>query len=245
MQGFFVPAAHRLIVGKNTNPRTSEHYYKLRYNEDRLELIKTGGNAPGPIFCDFVTGKIGYRLVHGRNKRQPLARALGLKGNPDLKVIDATAGMGRDAMMLASLGCFVLMLERSPIIAALLEDGLKRAAQTTALGPLVKKRVRLIHTDAITYLDNLSQQQRPDVVYLDPMYPPRTKNAKVKKEMQILRDLLGNDSDAAALLHASLNCAKNRVVVKRPRFAEPLSDAPPTRSAQGKTTRYDIYTHDQ
>lgn len=223
-------------------PTEQARGYQLQYNEDRLELIKTESNSPGPIFCDFVTGKMGYRLVHGRNKHQPLARALGLKGNPDLKVIDATAGMGRDAMMLASLGCFVLMLERSAIIAALLEDGLKRAAQTTALGPLINKRVRLIHTDAIAYLSNLSQQERPNVVYLDPMYPPRTKSAKVKKEMLMLRELLGNDSDAAALLQAALNCANSRVVVKRPRFAEPLADIPPTRSAHGKTTRYDIYT---
>ena len=215
--------------------------YLLCYTTDRLELRPQGTQITNPIAVDFLSGRLGYRLVHDTSKRQPLAKAIGLKRASNLKVIDATAGTGRDALVLALLGCRVLMMERSPIIAALLSDGLQRAAKSSTLHELIYQQVHLKRADAITYLKSLSTNQRPDIVYLDPMYPPRKKRAEIKKEMRILRDIVGGDTDAKALLESALACATRRVVVKRPRQSNPLAGPAPSAIIQGKTTRYDIY----
>ncbi len=215
--------------------------YLLCYTPDRLELRPQGTQLTNPIAVDFLSGRLGYRLVHEKSKRQPLAKAIGVARTAHPTVIDATAGIGRDALVLAVLGCQVLMMERSPIIAALLNDGLKRAAKSTTLNQLIHQRVQLKYTDAITYLKYLSIDERPDIVYLDPMYPPRKKSAEIRKEMRILRDIVGGDTDANALLESALACATERVVVKRHRLANPLNGPPPSAIIQGKNTRYDIY----
>ena len=215
--------------------------YLLCYTTDRLELRPQGFQAINPVAVDFLSGRLGYRLLHERSKRQPLAKAMGLKRASKPKVIDATAGTGRDALVLALLGCQVLMMERSPIIAALLSDGLQRAAKSATLSELIYHRVNLKCSDAITYLKSLPTDERPDIVYLDPMYPPRKKSAEIKKEMRILRDIVGDDSDANALLESALACATGRVVAKRPRLTGPLPGPTPSAIVQGKTTRYDIY----
>lgn len=215
--------------------------YSLRYRRERLELHKFDSAQHGPVYVDFLTGRLGYRLARDLNKHQPLARALGLKRRPRPSVIDATAGLGRDASILAALGCRVLMLERSPIIAALLEDGLRRAGKDAFLGPMIKERVDLKSADAVDLLSSLPETQRPEIIYLDPMYPQRKKNAKVKKEMRVLRDIVGEDKDAATLVHMALKRASRRVVVKRSRHAKSLPGPAPCSAIHGKTTRYDIY----
>ena len=172
---------------------------------------------------------------------QPLARAVGLKPGYDPTVIDATAGMGRDAFVLATLGCRVHMLERSPVIAALLADGLARATADAELGPVISGHLRLVHTDAIAYLRGLTAEERPEVVYLDPMYPHRRKAALVKKEMRTFRTLVGEDPDAGELLLAALEAARKRVVVKRPKGAEPLPGPRPNAAVESPNTRYDLY----
>src|SRR5690606_5526316 len=101
------------------------------------------------------------------------------------KILDATAGWGRDSFILASLGFEVTMIERSPIVAVLLKDALKRAANNEAC-----KRMHLIQDDAVHYLQPLAEKNRPDVIYLDPMFPARKKSALVKKEMALLQTLL-------------------------------------------------------
>ena len=128
--------------------------------------------------------------------------------------------------MLASLGCTVQLIERAPIIAALLRDGLQRAARTPDIGLLVTERLHLITADGRDYLRGLAESQRPEVVYLDPMYPHRQKTALVKKEMRLLRQWVGDDDDAPELLAAALCCAQRRVVVKRPRQAPMLAGPP-------------------
>lgn len=216
--------------------------YLLRYRSGRLELHKFGVGQHGPVVVDFLSGRLGYRLLRDPNKHQPLGRALGLKRHPHPDVIDATAGLGRDALVMASLGCCVLMLERSPIIAALLEDGLTRARNDEALGLLIRERIELQRVEAINHFRSLRERKRPTVIYLDPMYPLRRKNTKVKKEMRVLRDIVGEDADAGRLVRTALECATRRVVVKRPKRANPLPGPSPSSVIHGKTTRYDIYT---
>jgi 16S rRNA (guanine1516-N2)-methyltransferase len=218
--------------------------FLLTITTSRLELRQQGTDAPGPIYVDFVGGRLGYRRRHGGGRGQALARAIGLKGGAGttpLRVLDATAGLGRDAFVLATLGANVHMIERSAIVAALLQDGLARASADATVGPLVTGRLQLTVADARLLLPTLSADQQPDVIYLDPMYPERHTAALVKKESRALRRLVGADPDAAELLAAALAHRPRRVVVKRPRSAPFLAGFEPSLQLESKTTRYDVY----
>ena len=132
------------------------------------------------------------------------------------------------------------LIERSPVIASLLRDGLIRAEAIDKLRE-VTERMQLNVGDAVTIMSQLSDKDRPDVIYLDPMYPHRLKSALVKKEMRLLRALVGDDLDAPRLLSAALHTARKRVVVKRPRYAATLPGIEPSHVLFGSTTRYDVY----
>jgi len=206
----------------------------------RLCLSLTGADAPGPIACDFTAGRNAHRRRYGGGRGQSIARAVGIHKDPLPAIIDTTAGLGRDAYVLATLGCEVTMLERSPVLAAMLENGLQRAMDHGPDDP-VFQRLRLVDIDACDYLERLESPHHADVIYLDPMYPHRDKHALVKKEMQILQQLLGNNDDAPMILASALPVANQRVVVKRPVWAEPLDGLAPRHEIRGKTTRFDIY----
>ncbi len=225
------------LVADLTIPPT----HLLVLTEQRLELRQLGANAPGPVSVNFIAGTAAHRRQFGGGRGQPLARAAGLKGGALPTVIDATAGLGQDAFVLASLGCRVQLVERSPIIAALLQDGLCRAAQNPEIGSWVKERLCLCQADGREYLRGLSENQRPEVVYLDPMYPHRRKTALTGKEMRLLRQLVGDDHDASELLAAALVCARRRVVVKRPRLASALTGPLPDAQIIAPHTRFDLY----
>lgn len=209
-----------------------------------LELRDPGPGAPGPIFVDFCAGRAAHRRQHGGGKNQPLARAAGLGKLAAPAVLDVTAGLGRDAFVLASLGCRVTLIERAAPFAALLEDGIERALLNSEVRPIAE-RMRLIHADSRDYLRKLPPSDRPDVIYLDPMYPHRDKSALVKKEMRYARALVGDDADADELLSAALAAARYRVAVKRPKGAPSLHGPKPSAEIASANTRYDIYTVSQ
>ena len=215
-------------------------YLSLDQGTAALALQDVSGRSGKPLWVDFVGGRMGHRRRFGGGRRQPLARAMGLKGGAKPGIVDATAGLGRDGFVLASLGVQVTLLERSPVMAALLADGLWRARQHADTAA-VADNLQLVHTDASEWLRTCPAKERPEVVYLDPMYPHRSKSALVKKEMRALRAMVGDDDDAPSLLAAALNCAKQRVVVKRPKGAPPLDGPRPTGEVASKNTRYDIY----
>ena len=207
---------------------------------ERLELRQTGKDAPGPVYADFVSGRADYRRKHGGGKGQLLAKAVLPKDVSSPAVIDATAGLGRDAFVLASLGARVTLLERSPIIGALLEDALRRA-QTSEVADIAA-RMTLYVGDAVTYLRTLTETERPDVIYLDPMYPHTTKKSALqKKEMQLFRQLVGADDDANELLEVARRVALKRVAVKRPVGAPFLGEVRPQGGLESKNTRFDLY----
>jgi len=212
----------------------------LRLTAERLELVQTGPDAPGPVYVDFVEGAMGHRRRFGGGRGQLIAKAVGVKKDKIPTVIDATAGLGRDAFVLAKLGCQVQMIERSPVVAELLSDGMQRAEQEDEVREIVA-RMSLAVADASHYLTELDEAERPDVVYVDPMHPERTKAAAVKKEMQLFRALVGADEDDAALLQAALIAARKRVVVKRPRKSEAIPGPKPSLVYEGKSTRFDVY----
>ncbi len=208
--------------------------------EGRLELRVAGEARGRPIYVDFSAGPMAARRRFTGSRRQPIARAVGIRGEPPT-VLDATAGLGRDAFLLACLGCRVVAVERSPILAALVRDGLARATQVQdARLQAVLGRLSLVEADSREYMLRLSDADRPDVIYLDPMYPARTKSALGKKEFRVLGRLVGDDPDARELLDIARSVARKRVVVKRPRHAPPLA---PSRAVQYESTRirYDAY----
>ena len=155
-------------------------------------------------------------------------------------MIDATAGLGRDGFILAHLGCLVHMLERSPILAAMIKDGLERAKHKAETAEAAN-RILITQTDSIQFLKKLAEHDRPDIIYIDPMYPERLKSSLAKKEMRFIRTLVGGDDDASELLKIALHSALNRVVVKRPRLAPMLGGLEPSHAITGKTSRFDVY----
>lgn len=195
------------------------------------------------LMVDFLSDALTYRRQHGGGIKQALARAVGIKSGIRPTIIDATAGLGKDSFLLASLGCQVTMIERSPLLAALLDDALERAAISAELAPGLISRLRLLHGDAAQIFHNNKQYSphSPDTVYLDPMYPHSRKSALNKQEMRIIRNLVGDDDDADELLQAALRSAGKRVVVKRPKGAPLLGEQSPTHVITMKNSRYDVY----
>ncbi|OEY68020.1 SAM-dependent methyltransferase [Marinobacter sp. X15-166B] len=209
-------------------------------DEHGLALQVTGKGAPGPVRAEFATGKAGYRLEHGGGTGQLVARAVGLrKTRHPLHVLDATAGLGQDAFVLAGLGCRMTLFERSPVVYALLADGLARGCLSELVAPVLA-RMTLMPGSSIEWLQQAGANAA-DVIYLDPMFPHRDKAALVKKEMQVFRPVVGDDDDAPQLLQAALAVATYRVVVKRPRKAPAIAGPEPATRIEGKSSRYDIY----
>ena len=227
--------AKRLDLPLSTD--TPEADFVLFFRHGRLELQETGSGKPGPIYVDFSHGKAQYRRLHGGGRNQEIAKAVGLKKNRCPHVLDATAGLGRDAFVLASLGCTVQLFERSAILHALLEDGLKRGNEDLEISEIIA-RMSLQHTDAT---HTRCPDVPPDVIYLDPMYPHRSKSSLVKKEMRLARVLVGDDEDADSLLEWSLSCCPGRVVVKRPKGAPFLGNKKPPLTIKSKNSRFDVF----
>ena len=221
-------------------PLQGEAEFALQLGDQGLQLVELGPQAPGPVRVDFVEGAVAHRRLYGGGSGQMIAKAVGVQSGVRPSVLDATAGLGRDAFVLATLGCAMTLSERQPIIAALLEDGLARAARDAEVAPIAVQ-MRLLQGNAIELMQNW-QDEPPQVIYLDPMFPHRDKSALVKKEMRLFRPLVGDDLDAPALLQAALALASHRVVVKRPRKAPIIDGAKPSHALEGKSSRYDVYS---
>ncbi len=211
----------------------------LVQTDQRLELRKLDEPKLGAVYVDFVGGSMAHRRKFGGGRGEAVAKAVGIKGVELPSVIDATAGLGRDAFVLAVLGCQVRLVERHPVVYLLLQDGLNRAYQNAEIGAMLRQNLRLLNVRQINELN--PQTDCADVVYLDPMYPHKQKSALVKKEMRVFQHLVGADLDADKLLSPALQLAKKRVVVKRPDYAEYLCKKPPHFSRETKNHRFDIY----
>ena len=203
--------------------------YELSALPEGLALCIKGCS---PIIVDFEA-VVAKRCKQGVKKPGILKAC---KPKPGLKILDATAGFGRDAAVLASGGAEVFMCEREAVLQALLDDGLKRLSTTSAL------KLGLIPEDAEHYLTSLKPEDYPDVIYLDPMHPARSKSARVKKDLHALQVLLGSDDRVMSLLTCAKAHAKLRVVVKWPAKCEALLK--PNYVIAGKTVRFDVYLAD-
>jgi 16S rRNA (guanine1516-N2)-methyltransferase len=219
--------------------RSSE--FVLAYTPQGLQLlhIPLGSHKSiSLLFVDFVHGKNGFRLSQNCTIKQPIARAAGIKPGFRPTILDGTAGLGADTFVLASLGCRVTMCERSPIVGALLEDGLYRAAIEEKTAGIIG-RIKLVLEDTQEYLRR--QNETFHTIYLDPMYPHKNQTALNKLTLRVIRSLVGDDQDGNTLLVTALKTAENRVVVKRPLKAPLLSATQPSHAILMKNSRFDIY----
>jgi len=201
----------------------------------RGALVLAEADSQSEIMVEFPSYLLSEQGRHELN-RQPLIRAIGRERK---RVIDATAGMGADCFLLAAFGHVVTGFERSEPVAALLRDGLARSVSDPDIEKILGNRLNFIEGDSIIELTQLNY--RPQVIYLDPMYPPRRKKSALpKKELQVLRDLVGDDEDSLKLFEVAREVAAERVVVKRPVYAEPLAEKP-SMSYETKLVRFDVY----
>ena len=191
-----------------------------------------------PLTVDFVSGAVDYRRRKGGGRGQTLPRALGFRPGITPDIVDATAGLGRDAFLLATLGAKVTMVERNDLVHDLLKEAMVRASDTSDTHAAIIERMTLIKGDAKDILPEL----KPETVLIDPMHPPRGKSALVKNEMRQLRDLVGSDPDCAELMRVALATSSKRVVLKWPRRAKEIEGLiKPSHQIIGKSTRYDVF----
>jgi 16S rRNA (guanine1516-N2)-methyltransferase len=187
---------------------------------------------------DFVKGPVAHRLRFGGGRGQDLPKAMGLRAGKTPTIIDATAGLGRDSFLLASLGATVTLIERSEKMHALLADGMKRAANEGGELREIISRMTLLKGDAKDLIPELSGE----AILIDPMHPPRKSSALVRLELRQVREIVGADDDAADLVGLACAHATNRVVLKWPAKADPIEGIKPcSHQIRGKTTRYDVF----
>ena len=198
--------------------------FGLEFHRDGLNLLELNNRRLRPISVRIgESGRISRKTLLGR-----------AVGKTTKTVIDSTAGLGGDAFLMARMGFEVLAVERSPVIAALLEDGISRARKSTRLA------ITHVYGDSSILLSELDEP--PDVVFMDPMYPQgRKRSVKVSRRLEVTREMAGEDSDAEELLKIALQISRKRVVVKRPNYASPLRPGQVSFNLKGKLVRYDIY----
>ena len=203
-----------------------------------------------PLSIDYVSGRTAHRLKQTRHNKLPLAKACGLTKGRRPSIIDATAGFALDGLLLAAMGSKVTLLEQHPLIFTLVADALQRAARAElAWLETILQNIEHVHTNSAEYLQSHTSENHTleskicDVVYLDPMYPERDKaaSAQVKKGMQILRSLPDCYTNTQALFEAAMVAAKQRVVVKRPSWAETITSLKPDLMVSMPNHHFDIY----
>ncbi len=196
------------------------------------------GRPPVSMRAEFLRGAQGFRIARQGHQREAIARACGIGAGSCPRVVDATAGLGRDAFVLAATGAQLTLLERSPVVYALLIDGLRRAGSGGAID--IVSRMTPLHADATQWLRDHGANDAPDTVYLDPMYAGR-RRAAAGKELTLLQALVGQPESDADLFEAARATARERVVVKRHRRAPALAGVAPDYQLTGRSTRFDIY----
>ncbi|MCP3673116.1 MAG: class I SAM-dependent methyltransferase [Gammaproteobacteria bacterium] len=231
--------AEKLSLPIIDSNQASDYEFAILYEADTLKLIHQTDKKMGAVYVDFSKGKSAYRHKHKGKGKLPLSRACGIKQSNRPTIIDATAGLGQDAFVLAGLGCQVLCIEQNPVLSELLADGLARANEGEGWLREIANNIQLINSQAEIVLAT----KKADVIYLDPMYPhdQNRKHAKVNKGMQLFRAFPGTSSNESELLKSAIAAATDSVVVKRPCWALPLADQRPNYKVPGKTHRYDVY----
>lgn len=211
-------------------------YYLERSSEGVLELKKKSSKEK--ISVDFLAGEFQQRLKT-LSKTQPLFKAMALEKGE--RVLDATAGLGKDALSFCHFGVHVTAVEENPTVLALLEDGLARAFEHPQFKKKFEGKIELIQGSSVDFMKSLKEKYH--TIYLDPMYPHEEKSAKPKKEMAFLRDILSETKNIEELLEVSMQSASKRVVLKRPLDSHFIGR--PSHSFESKLVRFDMYLMNQ
>lgn len=194
--------------------------------------------GPAELRVDFVNGPVAHRLRFGGGRGQDLPKAMGLRAGKTPVIVDATAGLGRDAFLLASLGAQVTLIERSEHMHDLLAQGMRRADREGGQFAEIVSRMTLLQGDAKDLIPTLAGE----AILIDPMHPPRKSSALVRQELRQVREIVGTDDDAAELVQVALDHARKRVVLKWPAKVDPIQGVRPcSHQILGKTTRYDVF----
>lgn len=229
-------------INNNFTQNTTENDFSLKLDGDVLSIFKSSENSL--VSADFTSQKAIKRITEPGILKQDLAKSIGFNKSKDLKILDATAGLGRDSFIFASITTkSVLMLERNETSFALLKNALERLNKVDDNKYLkaIAEKLSLNNIDAAKFLK--STNETFDVIYLDPMFSQegQKKSAKVKKEMAFFHETVGNDPDSDILLPLAMTIATKRVVVKRHKNAPYLNNQKPSLEFKGKTNRFDIY----
>lgn len=214
---------------------------------DNFQLFKEGDvlYLKSLIHKDWLPFSISFLsndIIRRKNQiglKQEIAKAIGIKNDYKPCILDTTAGLGRDSFLLASLGCQITMLERNPVIYSLLQNAIDNGKKNLEIAEILN-RMNLINQDSISYLKDLKDNLF-DVIYIDPMFPKSKKSRLVKKDMQVFREIVGDDLDSLELLNLALKQKVKRIVVKRMINSEYLNNLKPQFEIKGKTTRFDVY----
>jgi 16S rRNA (guanine1516-N2)-methyltransferase len=198
--------------------------------------LKDSFSRQNPLRVDFAQPEFLNRLRRAGKKTELVARAV--KAGAGVRVLDCTAGLARDAFVMAFLGCDVTLIERSRVVSILLWDGLKRARQAPEIS-CAANRIKLVNTDSLVLMAKANLEY--DVIYIDPMFPEKPGAAAVRGPMQLLQRFIGTDEDAMALLSVALQAGCSRVVLKRPSHGEWLSPIQPIHIFKNKNSRYEVF----
>ena len=191
---------------------------------------------------DFTSGALRHRLQFGGGRGQDLPRAVGMKHGKCPRIIDATAGQGKDAFLLASLGSEIVMIERSDAMHDLLANALIKAHAAGGIYQEIATRMTLVHGDSITLIPQMAEQIEAEVIVVDPMHPPRKKSALVNGDMRKIQALVGTDPDQKQLIETAIANAQKRVVVKWPTKADRLPGLrAPSHQITGKAISFDVF----
>jgi len=218
----------------------------LQYNSEGVLSLHFHLQTFQPVFVDFVNGKLAYR--GDRAQQEAVLTAVQLKGNRSPTVWDMTAGFGRDAFILACGGCRVHMLEKSKLVGELLADGIRRlgleqdARMKNTFGLMSMCILDSSNIPAIRASGEIPADcAKPEVAYIDPMFPPKGKAALPKKDLQVLQELIGSGGAEIELFNAAYNLCQSKVVVKRPIKGKHLADRTPSYCIKGTKNRFDVY----
>ncbi len=197
-------------------PRLPGHHLWL--DADGLRLCDAKGESSVELN--------GRELASRSRQALLLHRACDASNRPE--IADLMAGWGTDGLSLAMRGCKVTLVERAPVVWALLDDFAARLSLSATVVFASAEHWCRTHRRSV------------DVAYLDPMFPSRQKTALPEKRLQVLRDLAWRGGTSLAeLIDLARLAARHRVVVKR-RAKDPPCGTPAWR-VRGKRIRFDVY----
>jgi len=219
-------------------------FLKVVLDQDNIVDFQIGlGHADqikSRLYIDFNKGKLAFRLMHQHSLQQAIFRAVGVKSGKRPAILDCNAGLGRDALLFAAMGCEVKSIERHPLLFLSLDDALRRCRESNSQISRYCNSLQLQFSDAEKILHEYSNNEI-DTVYLDPMFPTREKSAKVKLEAQLLQYYCNDKDSGNNLLRLALDKKFKRICVKRPLHAPFLGNEKPDLQYKGKSTRFDVY----